>query len=99
LPEKTLSNSNENRASALIAAEIHIQNILTASQFNKDLFDVTLLSGFALKKLTDCFEAYISGTADIPDKTYQTRIYPESPICLFHKSLHKVLLAEKDIEG
>jgi hypothetical protein len=99
IKEEASMTPEQIRSSALIAAELYIGNILAASQFSRDLFNETLISGFAVKRITGCFESYISGAGEIPDINYQARSSPGGAIRLVHEPLHKALFAEEDIQN
>ena len=89
-------NKQEIRAAALIAAEIHIQNELIAAKTSREEPDKTLLTGFALGRLANCFEQYIAGEKDIPDKKYEKKEWVDGPIVWKHYPLLDPLLADKD---
>jgi hypothetical protein len=91
-----MENKLTARAAALIAAEIHIQNELITAKTSGEKPDKTLLTGFALGRLANCFEQYITGEKDIPDKKYEKREWADGPIVWKRYSLLDLLLAGKD---
>jgi hypothetical protein len=89
-------NEQEIRAAALISAELHIKNELITAKTSREEPDKTVLTGFALNRLADCFEQYIAGKKDIPDKKHEKRAWADGPIVWKHHQLLDLLLAEED---
>ena len=91
-----MENKLTARVAALIAAELHIQNELITAKTSGEKPNKTLLTGFALGRLANCFEQYIAGEKDIPDKKYQEKEWPDGPIIRKRYLLLDLLLADKD---
>jgi hypothetical protein len=94
--KQRIENKVTARAAALIAAELHIQNELITAKTSREELEKTLLTGFALGRLANCFEQYIIGEKDIPDEKYEKREWANGPIVWKHNQLLGLLLADED---
>jgi hypothetical protein len=67
-------DDQEIRVAALISAELHIGNELETNKLSTE----KPISGYILNKLLACFADYIEKGENIPEKTYEYRIDPNT---------------------